>query len=290
MPTSNTKGTCLARIRIRARLRGQTKSTVQIARFILNSPDRARSMSIEALGAACGASAATISRFCRSLGYRGFKEFQLDLATATAQRDGFALDSFPKGTGPEAIIHRVFERHRQDLIDTERLLDRKTLLQVARLIHRARRIFLVGIGGSGLMAREGAQRFLSLGLTAVVLEDPALQILATTNMGRGDVVLGISHTGQTGPVVEAIRRARSKGARTIALTNYPQSPLAAESDYALITAHFEHRINVAVSTSRIAQICVLYSLYFILGSWGGGRAKKLAEEAERIAERILRHK
>jgi len=75
----------------------------------------------------------------------------------------------------------------------------------------------------------------------------------------------------------------------VALTNYPQSPLAAASAFQLITAFREHRINAAVSSSIVAQLCILDSLYFILGSWGGDQTEKLANEAEERTKQMLRN-
>jgi DNA-binding MurR/RpiR family transcriptional regulator len=122
----------------------------------------------------------------------------------------------------------------------------------------------------------------------VAVVDPFSQIFATENAGPGDVVVGISHTGQTASIIEAIQAARRKGARTVALTNYPQAPLASASEFQLITAFHEHRINAAVSSSITAQLCVLASLCFILGSWSGSKAKRLANEAEQRTRTTLR--
>jgi len=260
----------------------------KIGRFVLKSPFRARNLSIERLADACEASAATVYRLCRDLGYDGYKEFQLDLAAAVANSELVTLEDFTEGASPPTIVRRVFEYHRQSLADTERLLDVGVLTRVAKLIQRSRRVLLLGFGGSGLAARRGADVLLNLGYTAIAVVDPFTQIFATENAGPGDVVVGISHTGQTASVVEAIQSARRRGARTVALTNYPQSSLAKASEFQLITAFHEHRINAAVSSSASAQICVLASLCFILGSWGGSKAKRLANEAEQRTRRILR--
>lgn len=283
-PTVN--GSCLAKVQ--AGLANQSRTAQQIGRFLLRSPVEARDMSISALAEACGVSTAMVSRFSRSLGYRGFKEFQMDLATAVAQSEAFPPEDFGPGATPEVIIRQVFECNRQSLAETERMVDHQVLIRVARLIRDADRVLLLGIGGSALVARECAQRFLSLGLTALTLEDPYFQIFATSDVGRRDVVMGISHTGQTAPVVESTEQARRRGARTVALTNYPQSPLAAAAEFPLITAYREHRVNAAVSSSRIAQMCVIDSLYFVIGSWSRARAKRLADQAEQRTRKLLR--
>jgi RpiR family transcriptional regulator, carbohydrate utilization regulator len=281
-----TSGSCLARIR--AAIQNGSGSTVAIGRFVLKAPYRARSMSIGAIAKACGASPATVYRFCRDLGYNGYKGFQLDLAAAVAQNDVAALGDFAEGASPKTIIRRVFEYNRQSLADSERMIDQRVLTRVARLIERSRRVLFLGIGASGMVARWAAQRFLSLGFLAVAIEDPYTQIFATENVGPQDVVMGISHTGQTAAIIEAIRRARRRGARTVTLTNYPHSPLARAGGLTLITAYREHRINAAISSSIIAQFSVIGSLYFILGSRGGQKAKQLAAEAEQEARRLLR--
>jgi DNA-binding MurR/RpiR family transcriptional regulator len=286
MTTPAPNGACLAKVR--ASMHHEAKAAGQIARFILRSPAQARNMSISALARACGASTATVSRFSRVLGYQGFKEFQLDLATAVARNEAFAPEDFPPGVSPEAIIHQVFECNRQSLAETERVVDHKALVRVAQLIRDAERVFLLGVGASALVAREAVQRFLSLGLTALALEDPYFQIFATANAGRRDVAIGISHTGQTASVIEGIEQARRRGARTVALTNYPQSPLAAAAEFPLITAYLEHRVNAAVSSSRIAQACVIDSLYFIVGSWSAARARRLAGDVEQRTRKLLR--
>ena len=281
-------GSCLPRLR--ARVRSGPSTLRKIARFVLKAPFRARNLSIEELGKACGASAATVHRLCCDMGYAGYKDFQLDLAASLASNaDAVTLEEFGEGASPETIVRRVFEYHRLSLSDTERLLDVRVLTSVAKLIQRSGRVLLLGFGASGQVARRAADVFLNLGYTAIALVDPFTQIFATENAGPDDVIVGISHTGRTASVIEAIQAARRKGARTVALTNYAQSPLALASEFQLITAFHEHRINAAVSSSIAAQLCVLASLYFILGSWGGSKAKRLAREAEQRAQKILRN-
>jgi len=279
-------GSCLARLR--AGIQGGPSAITKIGRFVLKAPFRARNLSIQELAQTCGASASTVHRFCRDLGYDGYKEFRLDLAASVATVDVISLEAFGEGASPKTIVRRVFEYHRQSLADTERVLDVGVLTRVAKLIERSRRVLLLGFGGSGLAARRAADGLLNLGFTAVAVVDPFTQIFATENAGLRDVVVGISHTGQTASVIEAIQTARRRHARTVALTNYPQSPLAVASEFQLITAFHEHRINAAVSSSIVAQLCVLAALYFILGSWGGSKAKRLAHEAEQRTQRILR--
>jgi hypothetical protein len=72
----NTNGASFARIR--SLIQNESGATVTIGRFVLKAPFRARNLSIEELAQACGASAATVHRFCRDLGYGGYKEWGID--------------------------------------------------------------------------------------------------------------------------------------------------------------------------------------------------------------------
>ena len=282
----NTNGSCLTRIRASAQ--HQSGAAARIGQVVLKSPFRIRNLSIEELAKVCGASPATVYRFCRGLGYEGYREFQLDLAASMANADVVSLEEFVEGASPMNILHGVFEYNRQGLADTEKMLGEAEMTQVARLIYRSRKVLLLGLGSSALVARRGEEVLMSLGLTAIAITDPYTQIFATENVGRKDVVIGISHTGRTRHIVEAIRAARRMGGRTVAITNYPRSALAEASDFRLLTAFREHRINAAVSSSIIPQLCIIASIHFILGSWAGGKAMKLAMEAEQRAQKVLR--
>lgn len=281
----NSEGTCLSRIR--AAMRNESGALARIGRLVLKAPLRARNLSIGKLALACNVSPATVHRFCRNLGYSGYREFQLDLVTTTARTDAIAFDEFTEATSPEAIIHRVFDANRHSLMETERRLDYRVMVRVARLIQRSRKVLFLGLGMSGWIARYAQDTLGILGLTAIAMADPYSQIFATVDIGPQDVVVGMSHAGQTTNVVDSLREARRRGAHTVAITNYPQSPLAAVSDYALITAFREVRTDPQAYTSNVIQMAVIDALFFILSSWCERKVKRLSDQAARRSEKVL---
>ena len=70
---------CLARLRAKAR--DGARAGRQLAAFILSAPEKAKDMTLRRLAAACGTSPATVTAFCRGMGYPSFRAFQMDLAT-----------------------------------------------------------------------------------------------------------------------------------------------------------------------------------------------------------------
>src|SRR3990172_8716754 len=166
----NTNGSCLTRIRANAQ--NKTGATARIGQLVLKSPLRIRNHSIEALAKVSRTSPATVYRFCRDLGYEGYREFQLDLAASIANAEVVTLEEFVEGASPKSIIHGVFEYNRQSLADTERMLEEREVTRVAKLIHGSQKVLLLGFGSSGLVARRGEEVLMSLGLTAIAITDP----------------------------------------------------------------------------------------------------------------------
>jgi DNA-binding MurR/RpiR family transcriptional regulator len=76
-------------------------------------------------------------------------------------------------------------------------------------------------------------------------------------LGMDDVAVGISHTGSTGDTIDALATARRRGATTVALTNFPRSPIAEVADYVLTTAARETTFRSGATASRLAQLTVI---------------------------------
>ena len=92
-----------------------TASEKKLATFVVANGQRSQTMSISELAAACGVAEATISRFCRRMGYQGYSAFRLAIAAATAARENSdppaggshqAGDARPRCEG-HAVQHRL---------------------------------------------------------------------------------------------------------------------------------------------------------------------------------------
>lgn len=105
--------------------------------------------------------------------------------------------------------------------------------QVERMINklvevyerRDHKILVMGAGRSGLVGRAFAMRLLHLGYNVYVLGDTIVP-----RIGREDIVIAISGSGRTKLIVTAAEAAKHVGATVIAITSYPDSPLAEIAD------------------------------------------------------------
>ncbi len=91
--------------------------------------------------------------------------------------------------------------------------------------HNKRVVLVMGAGRSGLIGRSFAMRLKHLGFDVYVLGDTIV-----SPVRKDDVVIAISGSGRTGLIVTAAEAAKSVGAKVVAITTYPDSPLAKIAD------------------------------------------------------------
>ena len=236
-----------------------------IADFVLKDPERILSSSIAEMRDGSGASVGSIVGFCRRLGLKGFAQFKIALARELAQ-GGFS--SFGPGTDGEvqhdSLFEKVFRFHAQSLLETLQINSEQTLRQVAMAIDRGRHIEVFSTGISFPIAYLASCKFKLIGLPASTQFDSHMQLIAATQLRKSDVAFGISCSGSTRETVRCLEIARSRGAKTICLTNSMKSPITACADLALFATPSEVKYFQAPLASRIAQLAIIDALFVFL--------------------------
>lgn len=255
-------------VTIRALLPNLAPVEQRVAHQVLADPYGTAMQAISELAASCGTSATTVVRFCRAVGLRGYPELRIALAAAAAQA-GLAggtessHDIIP-GDDPATIAQKIAAADAQAVTDTAKHLDIGVLVRVVELLASARRIDIYGVGASGYVALDLQQKLQRIGKPAFAWPDPHMAITSAALLGSSDVVVGLSHTGTTADTIDAMREAGGHGARVVAITNFPRSPITAAADFVLLTAARETAFRSGAMTSRIAQLTVVDCLFVVL--------------------------
>ena len=147
---------------------------------------------------------------------------------------------------------------------TRKVLNPVDLENAAEKISQANNIAIFGLGNSSPVATDAQHKFLRTGLKAAAYCDNHIQAIAACHLHRGDVALGISHSGSSKDVVEALRISRAAGAFTIGITNKGKSPIQKECDIVLFTASDETKYNILGMSSRIAQLAIISAIHTYL--------------------------
>jgi len=228
-----------------------------VAEFVLANPEQVMHMSVSEAARDIGVGESTVIRFCRSLGYKGYQEFKLRLAQDLVEPVEFIHENITFDDTTADLAQKVFQTNIQAVGDTMKALDPQMVEVAAKSLADAGRVDIYGVGYSSFTALDAKLKFVRLGLVADAYGDAHLQAMAAASLRKGDVAIGISHSGSTTDVVDALSAARKSGASTIAITNFSPSPITRASDVVLLTASPESPLGGEVLTSRIAQLCVL---------------------------------
>lgn len=237
-----------------------------LAESVDRDPRAAAELSIRDLAQASRTSASTVVRFCRKLGCSGYKEFQRELVYELASMDDVndvALEDISPNDNAEHVLRKVLHSDVRSMEATERLLDPRVLDECARAIEECRVVCLFGIGASQLVARDLEAKLSRVDKECRLHEDWHGQLLMARNLHADDVALIVSYSGLTQEMLTVARRARTRGAKVIAITRAVGSDLADEADLVLGVASTEPLVRSGAMGSRMSQLLVVDALYAV---------------------------
>jgi RpiR family carbohydrate utilization transcriptional regulator len=252
-------------VHIKGVLPSLTPTERQIAEYILKDPERILSSSIADLRDGTGSSVGSIVAFCRSLGLQGFAGFKIALAREMTQSAFSGFGASANGAAHRSsVFEEVFQFQVESLRETLQTNSEETLRQVALALDRARHIELFSIGISYPIAYLATCKFKLIGLPVSTQFDSHMQLVAASQLHKGDVAFGISCSGSTQETVHCLEVARSRGAKTICLTNSMKSPITTYADLKLFATPSEVKYFQAPLASRITQLAIFDALFVFL--------------------------
>jgi RpiR family transcriptional regulator, repressor of rpiB and als operon len=246
---------------IRMRLPSLTPLEGKVATDILARKDIDEATPLRSVAEGSGVSEAMVVKVAKKLGFAGFREFRQGLVdyynsdTAALHSEIGAQDTAGQ------IVQKVFRTAMQALEETFAILDLQAFERAADYLHRARQRDFYGLGGSAQIARDVSHKFLRIGIRTSVFDDAHMMVMSAALLGHDDVAIAFSHSGSTTAVIEAVELARRNGARTIAVTNYADSPLAKIVDVVLCSTAQNNPLLGENATARIAQLNLLDALF-----------------------------
>jgi DNA-binding MurR/RpiR family transcriptional regulator len=253
-------------INVRRALPSLRPAEQRVAQAVLADPAGISESSITAVARMCDTSETTVLRFCRAIGLAGYPELRIALARAAQFEEtdsgGPPLNGTISATdGLADVVAKIANADARAIEDTAATLDLGALKAAIDAVLKASRIDVYGVGASGLVGHHLHQKLHRIGLITYVATESQLALTSAELLGPRDVALGITHSGSTAAVVDALQAARKRGATTIAVTNYDRSPVAAQADLILTTAARETTFRSGSMSSRISQLSVVDCLF-----------------------------
>jgi DNA-binding MurR/RpiR family transcriptional regulator len=169
-------------------------------------------------------------------------------------------------------------------------LDLEALDRSAHVLAGARRIDVYGVGGSSTIAAELEMRLFRIGVQVRAWPEVHGAATSAALLTAADAVVAISHSGTTSEVMEPVELAKDRGAKVIAITSDPRSPLASAADEVLATAVLETSFRSGGLAARHSQLVVTDCLYIRVAQLTSAQAARSIELTQTISPRHTRRR
>lgn len=251
--------TYLERIReLYPELKGVEK---KIAEYIMQNPERIIKLSITELSDECQSGEATIFRVCKKLGYKGYQELKIKIASEVIEPIKDIHEEISENDSTFIIMEKVFKSTIYSLEKTMKLNKSSEIEKSISYLLNAETIAFFGMGGSASLAFDGYHKFLRTGKKCEYHSDTHLQVMTAALLKKNDCIIAISNTGSNKELVDNISAARENGVNIISITSNAKSPLSEVSDAVLLSYGKEKSFKSEATESKISTAAIIDTLF-----------------------------
>lgn len=241
-----------------------TKTEKKIADFVTKNTNRVLFMSITELSEACGVADASVHRFCRTMGVKGYQEFKMKLSLSASSDEEAEVESANinmENNSLEFSLDKILQGHINALKETRMLMRMDEVEKTIKMMEEADNIYFFGIGDSLLTAREARNKFLRICNKVSCIDDPHMQAMTASMAGPKDVIFIISYSGATKDNVYVARIAKKVGAKIVGITRFLKSPLTAYTDTLLVCGSNEGPLDGGSMGAKLSQLYIIDVLF-----------------------------
>ena len=241
-----------------------TTAEKKTADYILRNPRESQFLSIAELAEESGVAEATVSRFCRRLGYKGYNAFKLAIANATARQhtgEETLTGQIQESDSIEEMCRKLYSADVTAVTETLNLIHADQVRRAVQILAEADKVLCMGQGGSMVMAEEAAHLFSTVSGKFFPVSDSHMQIISTANMTERDVLLFFSYSGATRDLMEALAVARERHVKIILVTRFARSPGAEYADLTLCCGSNESPLQLSSVPAKLAQLFLMDVLF-----------------------------
>lgn len=253
-----------AKMKIRSAYSTLPTAERKVADFILENPARASLMVINEIAEAAGVSVPSVTRLARKLGYNGFLDFRVALASGSSSIESLKSDPIRPTDNDEAVIEKMFLASMRAMEDTLKALPKNKFSTLAEKAVRAKRIFVFGTASSEFLARDIAYQFNYMGYDATAVSDSMVMDVLSARFTVDDVFIGISRSGRTKLLLDALKAAKACGTYTAFVSNYINSPAANIADAFFCTSGVDDMKSITGRESNLTILTLFGSLIVLM--------------------------
>lgn len=227
-----------------------------IAEFFLNNTEKC-DLSSKNIAKHLYVSEASLSRFAKKCGYKGYRElifsYEKDLE--------YEKSDIPSDKDISYVTKKIYGYYKTIIHDDYELIDENKIQRVAGLLDTCRRVFICGLGCSGLAAREMQLRLMRVGLDVDVVTDPHIMKMRSVLVDKECLVIGISLSGKTKEVLDCLNVAKKNKAKVVLVTSNIEPGVDEFCDEILRVAYVKN-LDFGTKVSPQLSILIIFDILY----------------------------
>lgn len=240
------------------------KRTKLVADYVLKNPRSIVSLSITELADCCKVSQFTVTNLCKQINLSGYQEMKLLIAKDFIRPLEHIHEGISEQDDASSVAAKLAESHVLSIQATRDVLDMYQLNMAIDALEKAKRVDFYGMGNTACVAKNAYNKFFRLGFYTQYIEDAHAQVMSAALLAPGDVAVGISSSGSSRAILDALKEAKEAGATTICITGKHNTPLTKVADIKIVTSTPETFYHSESMENLLAQIYIVDVLYVSL--------------------------
>ena len=240
-----------------------TKSDKVLIEYVKENIEDVFYKSISQIAKESGIGEATITRFSKKMGYSGLQDFKVTLAREISGLKNRTIinRSIENDEGVMESARKLFNSNIRILENTFNIIDGNDIEKATDMIINAKKVFFIGIGYSGMTAEDSNYKFSRIGFNCMSLDSSHNMIMMASLMDEDDVIVAISHSGETDEIIKTVNIAKANGASVISVTEDKSSRLRDVSEVNLGYFSGESILETGSISSKLAQFFIIDLVY-----------------------------
>ena len=212
-------------LNIQAKYNALTQKEKELVDHLLKNKNQINNISITDLSKEIGISPSTITRFAKKVDCESFVDLKMKLNS---------LKNEVKHSKSDDVFTSVHNYYRETINSAKALLTNESIHYLVNEIINSKNIYIYGIGSSGLSGQEMMQRLLRMGFNVHCITDSHMMIINSAIVSKNDLVIGLSISGETKEVINALKVCNRNGAKTIGISGSKEGAMGKVVDELIV--------------------------------------------------------
>lgn len=238
----------------------------KIADFVINNQVKVIDMIVSELSKESKVSEATIIRFCKKSGFKGFHHLKIQLAKEMVEEQNRNISNVISIDNLGQSLQNILANKIEELKQTISMINVENLKIILNIIKNSRLVQFTALGNSIPVILDASYKFNQIGISSIASTIFENQLAFAYTLTDKDTVIAISSSGSSKKLLTLIDIANERGASTICITNHENSPLANKCKYQINTYTREKLFLSEYTFTKIPALSIIEVLFLLLTS------------------------